>query len=143
VEWLDRFAAACRVPDRRPGIPHADGCGAASLARAKVRAEPKEHFSLQANDFEIGTYFTNGWALWLCTDVGSRIIAGIRVDRVETATLRDGVRTNGSVDARRDPSWLSGPPYKIAEMVFDEDDLVELRLIAAGEVSAWVPDVVG
>lgn len=98
---------------------------------------------MQANDFEIGTYFTNGWALWLCTDVGSRIIAGIRVDRVETATLRDGVRTNGSVDARRDPSWLSGPPYKIAEMVFDEDDLVELRLIAAGEVAAWVPDVVG
>jgi hypothetical protein len=95
---------------------------------------------VQASDFAIGAYFSNGWALWLCTDVGSRIITGIRVDRVETAMLRDGVRTNGSVDARRDPSWLSGPPYKTAEMVFDEDDLGELRLLAAGEVAGWVPD---
>lgn len=39
---------------------------------------------------------------WRCTDVGSRTICAIKLEG--------------------DPSWWSGPPYAVAEHVFDEDD---------------------
>jgi hypothetical protein len=57
------------------------------------------------SDFKIGeTFFTsNGWQ-WLCTDKGTRVIVAVHIEE------------------GRDPSWLSGPPYAVAEVVFDEHD---------------------
>lgn len=57
------------------------------------------------SDFKTGEVFytTNGWK-WLCTDKGSRVIVAIHVED------------------DRDPSWLNGPPYALAEIVFDEHD---------------------
>lgn len=26
-----------------------------------------------------------------------------------------------------DPSWLAGPPYAVAEIVFDEDDILSIE----------------
>ena len=55
-------------------------------------------------DFQIGAEFFTGAGKWRCTDVGSRAIAAIRID---------------DQDVRN----LAGPPYSVAEYVFDEYDL--------------------
>lgn len=58
------------------------------------------------SDFKIGVEFMTGAGRWRCTDVGTRSIAAIRLD------------------LDHDPSWYHGPPYAIAEAVFDEDDMI-------------------
>jgi hypothetical protein len=52
--------------------------------------------------FKIGMEFMTEAGRWRCTDVGTRTIAAIRLD------------------LEHDPSWYNGPPYAVAEMVFDE-----------------------
>jgi hypothetical protein len=53
---------------------------------------------------------------FLCTDKGSRVLVGVEIDeRVES-----------------DPSWLAGPPYALAEIVFDEDDLALVSIDPPG-----------
>ena len=42
---------------------------------------------------------------WRCTDIGTRTIAAIRLD------------------LDHDPAWYNGPPYAVAETVFDEYDI--------------------
>ena len=57
-------------------------------------------------EFVIGLEFTteSHGARWRCTDVGTRTIIAIQLD------------------ATREPDWYNGPPYAVAEQVFDEDD---------------------
>src|SRR3954453_410060 len=55
--------------------------------------------------FKIGTEFLTGSGRWRCTDVGTRTIIAIKLD------------------LDHDPSWYNGPPYAVAESVFDEDGL--------------------
>jgi hypothetical protein len=57
-------------------------------------------------DFMIGAYFRCGLFTWCCTDVGTRVITAVQV----------------TPNAHEDPTWLSGPPYALSELVFDEDD---------------------
>ena len=56
------------------------------------------------NDFRIGLEFYTASGKWRCTDVGTRVIVAIKLDR-------------------NDSSWYVGPPYAVAESVFDEHDL--------------------
>nr|WP_086940485.1 hypothetical protein [Thaumasiovibrio occultus] len=56
-------------------------------------------------EFAIGLHFWCGDKEWRCTDIGSRVITAICIS-----------------DHRADPSWLNGPPYACAEVVFDEYD---------------------
>jgi hypothetical protein len=56
-------------------------------------------------DFSIGCEFRTGAGKWRCTDIGTRVIVAIRID-----------------DYPDDPSWYNGPPYAVAETVFDEYD---------------------
>ena len=56
------------------------------------------------DDFEIGMRFWSGSGKWRCTDVGTRVIVAIKLDQ-------------------NDPRNYRGPPYSIAECVFDEDDM--------------------
>lgn len=58
---------------------------------------------MRFEDFNIGAPFFTATGTWVCTDVGSRTIVAIKVDE-------------------HDISWLSGPPYMVAETVFDEND---------------------
>ena len=60
---------------------------------------------MEHGDFAIGKEFQTATGFWRCTDIGTRTIIAIKVSD------------------RDDPSWLYGPPYAVAEMVFDEDDL--------------------
>ena len=60
---------------------------------------------MKHSDFRIGCEFLTGSGRWRCTDVGKRTITAIRLDHDD------------------DPSWYVGPPYALAEDVFDEYDI--------------------
>jgi hypothetical protein len=71
-------------------------------------------------EFRIGTLFWCGDGLWRCTDVGSRVIVAIRIDAVEMGGDAPGAgRTLTQAEAEAD-GWFNGPPYAVAEIVFDE-----------------------
>lgn len=97
---------------------------------------------MRLDQFRIGMAFSDGLALWRCTDIGTRVVVAIRLDQ---ATVRREVRNgDGSTDAvyeeidpRQEPSWLAGPPYALAETVFGEYDLDGCREVA--DPLAWTP----
>ena len=60
---------------------------------------------MQRTDFEIGLEFECGGKRWRCTDLGTRTVIAIALEYPE------------------DPSWYNGPPYAVAETVFDEYDI--------------------
>ena len=60
---------------------------------------------MEHGDFTIGKEFMTASGTWRCTDIGTRTIIAIKVSD------------------RDDTSWFNGPPYAVAEMVFDEYDL--------------------
>lgn len=57
---------------------------------------------MKLEEFKIGEEFVCGGRLWKCTDIGTRVVVAIR-------KLDD---------------WGAGPPYDVAETVFDEDDIL-------------------
>jgi hypothetical protein len=66
--------------------------------------------AMKHHEFTIGMEFACGGKQWRCTDVGTRVIIALCLD----AHPNDG-------------SWYNGPPYAVAEIVFDEDDLVACK----------------
>lgn len=71
---------------------------------------------MKHSEFEIGKEFKCGEGRWRCTDKGTRIITAILLDPCEfMGAVLDPIA------AERD-GWFNGPPYAIAEAVFDEDD---------------------
>ena len=65
---------------------------------------------MQHSEFVIGETFWCGDQQWRCTDVGRRTIVAIKADAV---------------------GWDNGPPYALAETVFDEYDMTSCSV---GEV---------
>lgn len=59
-------------------------------------------------DFSMDLMFYTATGRWRCTDVGARTVVAIPIE--------------GPL-AHADPSWQNGPPYAVAETVFDEHDL--------------------
>ena len=60
---------------------------------------------MRHDDFRVGMEFLRGGKQWRCTDIGRRTVIAISLDRDD------------------DPSWYNGPPYAVAEVVFDELDV--------------------
>ena len=58
---------------------------------------------MELGEFEIGIEFWCGGSRWRCTDKGTRTVIAIKLDAP-------------------DASWYDGPPYKVAEICFDEYD---------------------
>ena len=56
-------------------------------------------------DFAIGGQFSSDGKQFRCTDKGTRTVIAIEIDD------------------REDQSWFNGPPYAVAERVFDEFDI--------------------
>ncbi|HTW70781.1 MAG TPA: hypothetical protein VME47_12900 [Acetobacteraceae bacterium] len=78
---------------------------------------------MNLNDFTIGATFRCGGGLWRCTDIGRRVIVAIRIDRVDVeGSAPELRRTLGHQEAESE-GWFNGPPYAVAECVFDEYDL--------------------
>lgn len=61
---------------------------------------------------KIGSHFKNGGGEWIVTDIGSRTLTAIKLEP----------------EMKDDPSWLAGPPYAVAEFVFDEDDFSSIEI---------------
>lgn len=92
------------------------------------------------SQFKVGDAFTNRRALFRCTDIGSRVVIGIPIDRAEIVEVRNGVQSRRMVDLRKEPSWLIGPPYGVGELVFDEYELDTVHLVSEAEVVGWRAD---
>ena len=67
---------------------------------------------MKHSEFAIGMEFLCGDKRWRCTDIGTRVIVAVCVD-----------------DHRDDSSWYNGPPYAVAELVFDENDMEACELV--------------
>jgi hypothetical protein len=69
---------------------------------------------------KIGQEFTDSTTQqrWRVTDVGTRTFLAVRI-------------SDPQVEA--DPSWLNGPPYAVAEEVWDEDSFGALEDVAGIE----------
>ncbi len=77
---------------------------------------------MEHSEFVIGTEFMTGAGRWRCTDVGMRAIIAITLEPRETILL-DHDESGAPRQTRYmsdDPRDLIGPPYSIAEHVFDE-----------------------
>lgn len=82
---------------------------------------------MKHSDFEVGVEFFTATGKWRCTDLGRRTVIAIRLDHPD------------------DPSWYNGPPFAVAETVFDEYDLggceLEATLIESLDEGEPDPDV--
>jgi hypothetical protein len=80
---------------------------------------------MKHSEFKVGSEFRCGEGHYRCTDIGSRTIIGIRIDRISTAsqTARGNISQKTIVkgDAEAD-GWFKGPSYAVSEIVFDEED---------------------
>jgi len=74
---------------------------------------------MKKEDFSIGHEFYTASGKWRCTDIGTRVITAIQVDQV-TASKHDGQGEPTTEIVTDDESWFNGPPYAVAEHVFDE-----------------------
>jgi hypothetical protein len=73
---------------------------------------------MKHKDFEIGAEFWCSDRQWRCTDIGTRIITAIRIDSVNVGGTKPHVLDRAAAEAE---GWFNGPPYAVAESVFDED----------------------
>jgi hypothetical protein len=74
--------------------------------------------------FRFGEEFLCGGKRWRCTDIGHRTIIAICLEPHEIVEMDSSAQP--PTKTRRvvnDPSWFNGPPYAVAEYVFDEDDI--------------------
>ena len=78
---------------------------------------------MRHDDFSIGLEFITDTGQWRCTDVGTRTITAIEISEVQVTHQADDGQLRSEVVCA-DSSWFSGPPYAVAESVFDEDSMV-------------------
>jgi hypothetical protein len=94
---------------------------------------------MKHSDFSIGETFRCGDGMRRCTDIGTRTIIAIRIDRVEvesTDPARCGTLSHPEAEAA---GWFKGPPSAIAESVFDEYDVQGCSLESEADGAAALP----
>jgi len=85
---------------------------------------------MKHTDFTIGETFWCSGRQWRCTDIGTRTIVAIRIDRVAIGSTAPELRRTLSGAEAEAEGWFNGPPYASAESVFDEDDIEACTLEA-------------
>jgi hypothetical protein len=91
---------------------------------------------MKHSEFRIGLEFWCGGTRWRCTDVGTRVITAISLGPHEVVEITSTSGPSQSQIGRYitdDSDWLLGPPYEIAEIVFDEYDVGGCSLILGAE----------
>jgi hypothetical protein len=68
--------------------------------------------------------FFTGAGKWRCTDIGTRVIVVISLEPRETVRVHydENRERHEERFMSNDPRDLLGPPYRVAEYVFDEYD---------------------
>ena len=92
---------------------------------------------MRPEEFTRGGDFWCGGRQWRCTDIGTRTVVAIRIDQVAVAGSER--RTLDAAQAEAE-GWFNGPPYAVAETVFDEDALEACSLTPDPEDSQSPPD---
>jgi hypothetical protein len=77
---------------------------------------------MKHTDFKIGDVFHCNGRQWRCTDIGTRTIVAIRIDGVEVGSDAPALRRTLTTAEAEAEGWFNGPPYPLAEVVFDQDD---------------------
>jgi hypothetical protein len=77
---------------------------------------------MKRTDFAIGGEFWCDGRQWRCTDIGTRVIVAIRLDEVRVGSNRPQLRRTLNRSEAEAEGWFNGPPYAVAESVFDEYD---------------------
>jgi hypothetical protein len=83
---------------------------------------------MKHSEFVIGETFWCSDRLWLCTDIGARTVLAIRIDRVEVGSTNPELRRTLDRTEAETNSWFNGPPYAVAESVFDENSMLACYL---------------
>ncbi|HUN43646.1 MAG TPA: hypothetical protein VMU81_25400 [Acetobacteraceae bacterium] len=78
---------------------------------------------MNLEDFTIGGTFRCGGGLWRCTDIGTRVVVAIRIDLVDVEGSTPELRRTLDREEAASEGWFDGPPYAVAECVFDEYDM--------------------
>ena len=78
---------------------------------------------MEHSEFTLGATFWCGGRQWRCTDIGTRTIIAIRIDSVDVGSNVPELRRTLDRHEAENQGWFNGPPYTIAESVFDQDDL--------------------
>jgi hypothetical protein len=82
---------------------------------------------MKFGEFQIGMEFRAAEGVWRVTDIGTRTVIAIRIDRVEVGSDDpDSCRTLDCTAAAA-AGWFNGPPYTVTEAVFDENDIKGCR----------------
>ena len=89
---------------------------------------------MKHEEFRIGGAFWCGGRQWRSTDVGTRTIAAIRINGVEIGGTSPELRRTLNQAAAEAEGWFNGPPYAVAEIVFDEYDIEGCSLSTEGQV---------
>jgi hypothetical protein len=84
---------------------------------------------MKHSEFTLGGTFWCSHREWRCTDIGSRSIIAIRTDSVNVGGNVPELRRTLSRSEAEADGWFNGPPYAVAEVVFDEDDLPACSLV--------------
>ena len=87
---------------------------------------------MKRSDFTFGLKFKCGQRKWLVTDLGTRTVIAVCLTACNANDYgrslgkerHDEMWDRSPIDTPEiDPSWLEGPPYAVAEHVFDEADM--------------------
>lgn len=79
---------------------------------AQYRHTNAAHLNPSLKWLEVGGLFTCSGARWKVTDIGNRTITAIKITKI----IED------------DPTWISGPPYAVPEISFDEYDIEGIEI---------------
>ena len=85
------------------------------------RADKEDTGAMKHSDFHIGLEFFCGGKRWRCTDVGTRVITAISLEPRTIMSSSPGKAPTSYIS--NDPADLNGPPYFVAESIFDEYDI--------------------
>jgi hypothetical protein len=81
---------------------------------------------MNLSEFLIGVEFWCGEKKWRCTDVGTRVVTAICLEPLQRVRVAiddiDPTKRTTTRYLSDDPCDLNGPPYGVAECVFDEYD---------------------
>ena len=114
------------MDDPRPGIPAEDVIRRLRERLAAPLPEPAiwpPRKPLDRSSLTVGDTFWCGDRQWRCTDIGTRVITAIRIDHVDVSNSDSDMVRSLTRDEAEAEGWFKGPPYAVAEVEFDEDDL--------------------
>ena len=91
---------------------------------------------MRHGEFRIGETFWCDGQRWRCTDIGTRTIAAIGIDRVEVGSNVPELRRALGRAKAEAKGWFNGPPYAVAESVFDEYDIEDCSLVPDNDTAS-------